>query len=139
MSNEKNLVPDNFGARLQSYRVLKGITGQELAKIIGISQGSLSEIENGKREPSAKVFYGIIKNSDIDIKWLVTGKGKEPEKTDYHFYEELEQWARETGQSENTRWLRNQIESFFPMFKKWRNGREEGGEDTSGRPSSNVA
>lgn len=136
---KKNLAPDNFGARLQSYRALKGITGQELAKIIGVSQGSLSEIENGKREPSAKVFYGIIKNTDIDIKWLVTGKGAEPKKEDYSFYEELEQWARETGRSENTQWMRNQIESFFPMFKEWKKRKEEGEDDQPEQPSSMMA
>jgi transcriptional regulator with XRE-family HTH domain len=74
MSNGENLLPDNFGSRLKKYRLDKGLTGNKLAEIIGISQGSLSEIENGKREPSGKVFYGLAKNTDIDIKWLITGE-----------------------------------------------------------------
>ena len=77
MSNEFDRETDNFGVRLQNFRQERGLTGKQFAEIIGISQGSLSELENGKREPSGKVFHGIVENTDIDISWLITGKKTE--------------------------------------------------------------
>jgi len=78
----------------------------------------------------------------LTTEWILTGEEEKIPKTtiDYlGFYEELEQWARETGGSKNTAWLKSQIESFFPMFKEWRKRREEGEENKSGFPSSKVA
>lgn len=56
----------------------------------------------------------------------MTGEGPkrlEDIKCDLTFYEELEVWARETGRSDDIQWMRNQIESFFPMFKEWKAAR----------------
>jgi len=101
MSNKKNLETDNIGLRLQAYRQKKGLTGKQLADIIGISQGSLSELENGKRDPSGKVFQGIMENTDIDISWLITGK--HPEKLrnktcqgrKFEILNQVEEWLSE--------------------------------------------
>ena len=47
----------------------------ELAKLISISQGSLSDIENNKSLPSADTISKIYLNTNINIIWLLTGKG----------------------------------------------------------------
>jgi len=140
MSTEKYRTSDNeIGERLLAYRKSKGKNGTDFAAIIGISQGSLSDIERGKTKPSAKALIGLIQKTDIDIRWLLTGETEQIIKNQNLFYEELEQWAKETGGSKNTAWLKNQIESFFPMFKEWRKRRDEGEENKSGFPSSKVA
>jgi len=47
----------------------------ELAKLISISQGSLSDIENNKSLPSADTISKFFLNTNINIIWLLTGKG----------------------------------------------------------------
>ncbi|GJL78952.1 MAG: hypothetical protein NPINA01_19410 [Nitrospinaceae bacterium] len=47
----------------------------ELAKLIRISQGSLSDIENNKSLPSADTIAKIYQSTNINIIWLLTGKG----------------------------------------------------------------
>lgn len=64
-----------IGARIRDYRQRKGLKVADFAKLIGISQGSLSDIENGKTKPSADTLASIIRNTDIDSKWLMIGEG----------------------------------------------------------------
>lgn len=46
----------------------------ELAKQIKLSQGSLSDIENGKTNPSAQTIVNFLKYTNINLHWLLTGK-----------------------------------------------------------------
>jgi transcriptional regulator with XRE-family HTH domain len=73
---------DNFmiGNRIRDYRDSKNVKIAVFAKQIGISQGSLSDIENGKTKPSADTLAKIVRHTDIDAAWLLTGEGKKPEK-----------------------------------------------------------
>ncbi|OQX50295.1 hypothetical protein B5M47_03960 [candidate division CPR3 bacterium 4484_211] len=65
-----------IGCRIRIYRKKKGLTVKQLAKIIGISQGSLSDIENEKTKPSAKTITSLVRNTDINPDWLLTGEGE---------------------------------------------------------------
>lgn len=47
--------------------------GKEFAAIIGISPGSLSDIENGNTKPKADTLTALINKTDIDPVWLLTG------------------------------------------------------------------
>lgn len=62
------------GARIRKWRKSVPMKAFELAKLIKISQGSLSDIENGKSNPSALTIVGFIKYSNININWMLTGK-----------------------------------------------------------------
>lgn len=53
----------------------KGHKVADFAKLIGISQGSLSDIENGKTKPSAETLASIVRNTDINAAWLLTDIG----------------------------------------------------------------
>lgn len=65
-----------IGHRLKEYRNIKGIrTITRFSEILGISQGSLSDIENEKTFPSADTMQKIALNTDINLHWLLTGKG----------------------------------------------------------------
>ena len=62
------------GPRIKEWRKSKNLKLDALAKIIKASQGSLSDIENGKSDPSAKTILGFMLYTDIDFVWLMTGK-----------------------------------------------------------------
>jgi transcriptional regulator with XRE-family HTH domain len=136
MSSEENLLPNNFGSRLKKYRLDKGLTGNKLAEIIGISQGSLSEIENGKREPSGKVFYGLAKNTDIDIKWLITGENTDegpkrpesvPNNRKFDILDEVEEWLSEEVRRNPKKgiWFEVEMQESFSSFKEWKRKRDQ--------------
>lgn len=62
-----------IGLRIREYRRSKGVKVADFAILIGISQGSLSDIENGKTKPSAETLASIVRHTDIDSRWLLTG------------------------------------------------------------------
>jgi transcriptional regulator with XRE-family HTH domain len=64
-----------IGKRIKEYRKKKGLTQKELCKLIGISQGGLSEIESEKINPSSETLLGFISHTDINLSWLFTGEG----------------------------------------------------------------
>lgn len=145
MSNKINLSPDNFGSRLQSYRMAKRLTGKQLADIIGISQGSLSELENGKREPSGKVFYGIAKNTDIDLNWLITGEGpkRQNEVPEINpLIADVNEWLNEGRKHESAEFRilfeQQMIRAFFD-YEEWKRKRDEKEGGESKFPTSKVA
>lgn len=77
MSRKKLPYSDNtIGGRLKSYRKFKAINSLEFSKILGISQGSLSDTETDKRLPPAKSLENISRYTDINIHWLYTGEGQ---------------------------------------------------------------
>lgn len=63
------------GSRIRRWRKSKKpeMKSFHLAKLIKISQGSLSDIENGKSLPSAATIVGFIENTDINVRWMLTG------------------------------------------------------------------
>ena len=80
IDRHRDIVKDKFamgiGTRLKEYRKIKGIrTITSFSEIIGISQGSLSDIENEKTLPSADTLQKIVQITDINAHWLLTGKG----------------------------------------------------------------
>ncbi len=73
---EKKTGSTNFlGDRLRKWRQSVPLKSYELARLISISQGSLSDIENKKSLPSADTISKIYLNTNINIIWLLTGKG----------------------------------------------------------------
>ncbi len=76
MKSGKRQVMQNFiGTRLRKWRKSCGLKGYELAKNIGISQGSLSDIENNKSLPSTETLIKLYKVTDINIIWLLMEEG----------------------------------------------------------------
>jgi len=65
----------HLGARLRQWRKTIPMKSYELAKLIKISQGSLSDIENEKSLPSADTIAKLYQFSNLNIVWLLTGKG----------------------------------------------------------------
>jgi len=64
-----------LGTRFEAWREGEKIKGYRLAKMIDISQGSLSEILNNKTHPCADTLALIHANTELNILWLLSGKG----------------------------------------------------------------
>lgn len=62
------------GPRIRKWRKSIPMKSFELAILIKISQGSLSDIENGKSNPSSPTIVAFIKYTNINIYWMLTGK-----------------------------------------------------------------
>ncbi|NIU58266.1 MAG: helix-turn-helix domain-containing protein, partial [Phycisphaerae bacterium] len=71
----KKGVENNLGERLKLWRKSVSLTGTQVAEMIGISQGSLSELENNKSLPSADTLAKLLLYTNINILWLLTGRG----------------------------------------------------------------
>jgi len=65
---------DGVGSRIRMWRKDQGIRGYELARVLKISCGSLSEIENGKSLPSATTLASIHQNTELDVGYVLTGQ-----------------------------------------------------------------
>lgn len=67
----KDGVKARLGSRLVYWRKGIPMLGYELAALIGISQGSLSDIENNKSLPSAITLAKFHQRTNLNILWLL--------------------------------------------------------------------
>ena len=67
---------DNIGCgkRIRKWRKAANMKSFQLAEKLKISQGSLSDIENDKSNPSSPTIKAFMVHTDIDIFWMITGK-----------------------------------------------------------------
>lgn len=61
-----------IGARVRNLR--GNILQEELALVIGISQGQLSKIESGKMAPTLETVVNLASHFSKSLDWIVTGK-----------------------------------------------------------------
>ncbi|GED33252.1 helix-turn-helix transcriptional regulator [Brevibacillus centrosporus] len=64
---------NDIGGRIKYIRKINNMIQIDFAALMGISQGTLSEIEKGKLKPSVETLYEIKKHFKIDLNWLVMG------------------------------------------------------------------
>ncbi|MBT3509672.1 MAG: helix-turn-helix transcriptional regulator [Nitrospina sp.] len=70
MENQKTT-----GKRLRAWRKSVPLKLMQLSHLIKVSQGSLSDLENDKSLPSATTLANLSTHTDLNIFWLLTGKG----------------------------------------------------------------
>ncbi len=75
MQEKKSGTAKFLGVRLRQWRKSLPLKSYQLAKLIKISQGSLSDIENCKSLPSADTLAKLYQHTSLNIIWLLTGKG----------------------------------------------------------------
>jgi transcriptional regulator with XRE-family HTH domain len=69
------------GRRMRELRGFD-MTQAEVAHRIGVTQGHLSSLERGQKEPGAAVLLAISREFGKSVDWLLTGKTyTEPQKT----------------------------------------------------------
>ena len=76
IKNPDRIAITGIGPRIRKWRKTLPIPmkAYQLAKLIKISQGSLSDIENNKSDPSANTIVNLLTLTDIDWCWVLTGK-----------------------------------------------------------------
>jgi len=72
----KRRAVDTIGTRLRQWRKLQGLKLYRFAELVKLSQGSLSDLENNISCPSARTLCGLMLFTDINIHWLILGKGE---------------------------------------------------------------
>jgi transcriptional regulator with XRE-family HTH domain len=60
-----------IGERLKYIRKLQKMNQTDLSEKLGISQGTLSEIESGKILPSLEVIMKLADTYKLDLNWLI--------------------------------------------------------------------
>jgi len=75
MQEKSSGIANFLGDRLRRWRKSIPMKSFELARLIQISQGSLSDIENNKSLPSAETLAKLYLKTDINIIWLLVGVG----------------------------------------------------------------
>lgn len=69
-------VNETVGDRIKRLRLGRNLTQIQLAKAIGIKQGSLTQLERGKsKAPASKTLTKLARLFEVDPEWLMTGKG----------------------------------------------------------------
>ena len=64
-----------FGRRIRELRGFY-MTQRQFAKRVGVSQGYLSALENGEKEPGGAVLLAISREFGKSVDWLLTGEEK---------------------------------------------------------------
>ena len=68
------------GRRIRELRGFD-MTQAEFAQRVGVTQGHLSRLERGEKEPGAGVLFAISHEFGKSVDWLLTGKAhNEPKK-----------------------------------------------------------
>ncbi|MCP3781569.1 transcriptional regulator [Paenibacillus polymyxa] len=60
-----------LGEKIKIIRKMNKLNQMEFSSIIGVSQGTLSELEKDKYRPSVETIIALKLNFDIDLEWLL--------------------------------------------------------------------
>lgn len=78
---------DTIGERVKRARNSIQMTQNELAGRLGLSQGYISAVENGRDKANVEILVGLVMFfPDISPDWLLTGRGgmRQPNEADSH-------------------------------------------------------
>lgn len=75
---------DRLRQRLRELKDEIGLTQERLAVELDVTQGSIANWINGRREPNIEQFEALAKALDVDPRWLVFGP--------YHDHEAEHLW-----------------------------------------------
>lgn len=62
-----------LGQRIKMIRKTNKLNQVEFSTILGVSQGTLSELEQDKYKPSIEIVMAIMKQFNTDSDWLLFG------------------------------------------------------------------
>lgn len=71
-----------LGERLKALRADKKITMHDLAQKLGIGMSTISQYENGRREPNISIVKKLADFYGVTVDYLISGKEEKPTKTD---------------------------------------------------------
>lgn len=62
--------------RIRELRKALDLTMERFGEVIGVSKSSISNIENGNRSLTERMFKDICREFDVNEEWLRTGEGE---------------------------------------------------------------
>jgi transcriptional regulator with XRE-family HTH domain/quercetin dioxygenase-like cupin family protein len=77
---DTEVLMDNLGSRLKDVRLKAGLTLRELARQADVSPSFVSQIENGKSQPSVATLYAFAQLLNVSIDELFDQRVTEPER-----------------------------------------------------------
>ena len=76
-STIETVAPQNsFATRLRLALAHSGMNQTELAEELGVSQSTVSNIVNDKREPSITLTHRMAHELGVNVRWLLYGEGE---------------------------------------------------------------
>ena len=101
-----------FGDRLRGLRIAKGLSQDELARVMGVTRSAVSQYERGLREPQLEMMEFLADFFNVDYNYLlgkedVTTRFSDPMKkeSDYYFDDETAKLAQELFENKELRAL----------------------------------
>ena len=76
--------------RVKEIRKSLGLTLEKFGERIGVTRGSMSNIENGNRNLTEQMTKSICREFSVDYMWLTTGEGEMFIDSDDDFIERIE-------------------------------------------------
>ena len=76
--------------RVKEIRKTLGLTLEKFGERIGVTRGSMSNIENGNRNLTEQMTKSICREFSVDYMWLTTGEGEMFIYTDDDFIERID-------------------------------------------------
>lgn len=76
--------------RIKEIRKTLGLTLEKFGERIGVTRGSMSNIENGNRNLTEQMTKSICREFSVDYMWLTTGEGEMFIDTDDDFIERID-------------------------------------------------
>ena len=76
--------------RVKEIRKSLGLTLEKFGERIGVTRGSMSNIENGNRNLTEQMTKSICREFSVDYMWLTTGEGEMFIDTDDDFIERID-------------------------------------------------
>jgi transcriptional regulator with XRE-family HTH domain len=64
---------ETIGSRIKMIRKLNKINQVDFSNRIGISQATLSELEQDKYKPSVDTILAIVELFEVDVEWILLG------------------------------------------------------------------
>jgi transcriptional regulator with XRE-family HTH domain len=92
--NNNNLLKTQIGKRFKELRRTLGLTQDQIAQRLGLTQTTITGIEKGKSFPTVSTILYLSENYRLSHKWLLSGCGNMREDpvdelpADYEEYEE---------------------------------------------------
>jgi transcriptional regulator with XRE-family HTH domain len=74
-ASTKERTIQDVGIRLREVRMALGYSQQYFSALLNTSAGFISEIEGNKKSPGIQLLYSLWRKFNININWLLTGKG----------------------------------------------------------------
>ena len=59
-----------IGKRIKEARIAKGLTQEELAKMVGVTKGAIANYENNASHPKEPVMYSLMNTLSVDANFL---------------------------------------------------------------------